>query len=154
MEQITPPRLRLVRPPPVLRQRTAAQTFARANNTTSAARRPLVRIAPPGTYRTPLPERREQVSRAAADRDILVVEDVARILRCTVDTARRIPPDQLRRITGPGRHRLYLREDVLAYVRSLGRPATNAELLRRSAVAKVVGSPSDRGRERQRRRST
>jgi hypothetical protein len=88
------------------------------------------------------------------DPDILVVEDVARILRCTVDTARRIPRDQLPAYPGPGRHRLYLREDVRAYVRSLGKPALNAELLLAGATAQVLGLPPDRGRERQRRRTS
>jgi hypothetical protein len=73
-----------------------------------------------------------------ADPDILVVEDVARILRCTVDTARRILRDQLRSTCGPGRRRLYLREDVLAYVRSLGRSAPNVELLLTRARAEVL----------------
>jgi hypothetical protein len=89
-----------------------------------------------------------------ADPDILVVEDIARILRCTVDTARRIPRDQLRSICGPGRRRLYLREDVLAYVRSLGRSAPNAELLLTRARAEVLGSSADRVRGRSQRRRT
>jgi hypothetical protein len=90
----------------------------------------------------------------AADPDILVVEDVARILRCTVDTARRIPRDQLRSISGPGRRQLYLREDVIAYVRSRGRYSPNAELLLAGARAEVLGSPADRARERSQRRRT
>jgi hypothetical protein len=90
----------------------------------------------------------------AADPDVLVVDDVARILRCTVDTARRIPRDQLRSICGPGRRRLYLREDLLAYVRSLGRSAPNAELLLTRARAEVLGSSADRVRERSQRRRT
>jgi hypothetical protein len=89
-----------------------------------------------------------------ADPDILVVEDVARILRCTVDTARRIPRHQLRSICGPGRRRVYLREDVLVYVRSLGRSAPNAELLLTRARAEVLGSSADRVRERSQRRRT
>ena len=92
--------------------------------------------------------------RSGADPDILVVEDVARILRCTVDTARRIPRDQLRSISGPGRPQLYLREDVIAYVRSRARQPPNADLLLAQARAAVVELPADRVRERSQRRRT
>ena len=50
--------------------------------------------------------------------DILVTEDVARILHCAVDTVRRIPRDELPVYRGPGRYNLYLREDVIRYVRT------------------------------------
>ena len=96
------------------------QTFAAANSNrlhvshavsvddSSAASRVLATImeisevgAGEGAYRQPIPT-------------FSFVEDVARILRCTADTARRIPRDQLRSISGPGRRQLYLREDVIA----------------------------------------
>jgi hypothetical protein len=89
-----------------------------------------------------------------ADPDILVVEDVARILRCTADTARRIPRDQLRSISGPGRRQLYLREDVIAYVRSRARHSPNAGLLLAQARATVLELPADRVRGRSQRRRT
>jgi hypothetical protein len=88
------------------------------------------------------------------DPDILVLEEAAAILRCTPDKLRRVPRDELPSYPGPGRRRLYLREDVLAYVRSLGRATPNAELLLNGAVAHVLGSRADRGRERQRRRTS
>jgi hypothetical protein len=88
-----------------------------------------------------------------ADPDVLVVEDVARIVRCTVDSARRIPRDQLPAHPGPGRRQLYLREDVLAYVRSLGQPTPNADILMRRITGEGVDSASGSGRERSARRS-
>ncbi len=53
-----------------------------------------------------------------ADADILVTEDVARMLHCAVDTVRRIPRDELPVYRGPGRYNLYLREDLIRYVRT------------------------------------
>lgn len=82
------------------------------------------------------------------DPNILVIEDVARILRCTVDTARRIPRDQLPAYLGPGRHRLYFRQDLFAYVRRLNQPARDAQLLVQQAAAEVLGWPVDRVRGR------
>jgi hypothetical protein len=119
------------------------QTFANNSRTVKPC---------PGLHDIRLPG--SQPVQIAADPDILVVEDVARILRCTVDTARRIPRDQLRSIPGPGRRQLYLREDVLAYVRSRGRYSPNAELLLAGARAEVLGSSVDRVRERSQRRRT
>jgi hypothetical protein len=89
-----------------------------------------------------------------ADPDILVVEDVARILRCTVDTARRIPRDQLRSIPGPGRRQLYLRDDLLAYVRSRARSSPDADILLQRIRGQVVGFSPGSGRERSTQRRT
>lgn len=58
-------------------------------------------------------------NRPHADPDVLVLEDVARILRCDIDTVRRIPRIVLKARKGPGRQRLYLRSDVLAYIAGL-----------------------------------
>ena len=52
------------------------------------------------------------------DADILVTEDVARMLHCAVDTVRRIPRDELPVYRGPGRYNLYLRDDLIRYVRT------------------------------------
>ncbi|WP_407059719.1 helix-turn-helix domain-containing protein [Brevundimonas bacteroides] len=53
------------------------------------------------------------------DDDVLTLTEVARILRCEEDTVRRIPRPKLPARRGPGKWLLYLREDVLAYVRNL-----------------------------------
>src|SRR5689334_11413663 len=51
---------------------------------------------------------------------LLFVDEVAEMLGCSVDQARRIPRDQLPARRGPGKLLLYLQEDVLRYVRELG----------------------------------
>lgn len=51
------------------------------------------------------------------DPDVLVVEQVAHLMRCSVDTVRRIPREDLP-YSRPGKHNLYFREDVLRYVRT------------------------------------
>jgi hypothetical protein len=53
-----------------------------------------------------------------ADRDVFYVENVARMLGCSTDQARRIPRNQLPAYSGPGKRLMYLREDVLEYIRS------------------------------------
>jgi hypothetical protein len=53
-----------------------------------------------------------------ADRDILFIENVASMLGCSVDHVRRIERSKLPASRGVGRRLLYLREDVLRYVRS------------------------------------
>jgi hypothetical protein len=153
-------RVRPVRPVATTRQKPAIR----------AIRPPLTSRAvagndAPGKSKAPAPnpfarlrEISERWARAGAhigaDPDILVIEDVALLLRCTVDTARRIPRDQLRPNSGPGRRQLYLREDVVAYVRFRGRPSPIADLLLAQARAAVVGLPADRAQERSQRRRT
>jgi len=51
-----------------------------------------------------------------AQSGILSVEDVAAVLRCSVDTVRRIPMDELASYDGPGRGVLYQMEDVQHYL--------------------------------------
>jgi Helix-turn-helix domain len=114
----------------------------------------LVRIVPP-VRPQPIPMHARIPVRAVhigADPDILVVEDVADILRCTVDTARRIPRDHLPAYPGAGRHRLYLREDVLAYVRLSASISPNADILMQRIAGEVLGSRPGDGRERSTRR--
>lgn len=49
--------------------------------------------------------------------DVLTVDEVAAILRCSVDQARRIPRTELPAYQGPGKYVLFFREDVLRYLR-------------------------------------
>jgi len=51
--------------------------------------------------------------------EILDVVEAAAMLRCSIDTVRRIPDAMLPCRSGPGKCVLYLREDVLRYVKSL-----------------------------------
>jgi hypothetical protein len=149
-------RVRRLRPVPLTHKRPGIRVVRRLPMSKSVIR--PVAPAKPETPPSRLREISERWSPAlahiGADPDILVIEDVARILRCTVDTARRIPREQLRSIPGPGRRQLYLREDVIAYVRLRGRPPHNAELLLTQARAAVLELASDRVRERSQRRRT
>lgn len=52
-----------------------------------------------------------------ADKEILFVENVAGMLGCSVDHVRRISRSELPASRGVGRRLLYLREDVIRYVR-------------------------------------
>ena len=65
------------------------------------------------------------------DPDIWTVEDVAKRLRMSVDSVRRIDFSLLPHTgrAGVGRHTLYMRENVLRYIRQL----TNAEIEARNA---------------------
>jgi hypothetical protein len=51
--------------------------------------------------------------------DVLSVVEVAAMLLCSIDSVRRIPDASLPSRVGPGKCVLYLREDVLRFVRSL-----------------------------------
>jgi excisionase family DNA binding protein len=50
------------------------------------------------------------------DPDVLVIEQVAQIMRCSVDTVRRVVRNDLP-YHRPGKQNLYFREDVLRYIR-------------------------------------
>lgn len=67
------------------------------------------------------PEFRAKVQRGVTgpNADILTVEGVAKLLHCTVDKVRRIPKSALAARCGPGKHVLYLRSEVMDYVRLL-----------------------------------
>ena len=54
----------------------------------------------------------------AVDGDILVIEDVAELLHCSVDTLRRVPKHQLPAYSGPGRKNLYLRDDIIKFLKT------------------------------------
>jgi len=51
------------------------------------------------------------------DTDVLSIEDVSRILRCSSDTVRRISLEELP-VYRVGKCNLYLREEVIRYLRS------------------------------------
>ena len=52
------------------------------------------------------------------DPDILDIDEAAALLRCSVDTLRRIGRRELPVYRGPGRGNLYLREDLVRFVRT------------------------------------
>jgi hypothetical protein len=86
------------------------------------------------------------------DADVLTVEEVSRILRCSPDTVRRIPRNKLP-VYRPAKRNIYLREDLIRYVRSCRIvPEIDAEDLV-DRIGDVLGSGSDGVRERSRRRA-
>lgn len=68
-----------------------------------------------GRLRNRTPEMRVAFLRGQTrgDEDILTVEGVAKLLQCTIDAVRRIPDSHLRAHQGPGKHLLYLRDEVV-----------------------------------------
>jgi hypothetical protein len=74
------------------------------------------------TSRLPLTWRHRFALRASSvvpRSEILTVTHVAAFLQCSVDAARRIPRTELPARQGPGKVLLYLREDVISYVKRL-----------------------------------
>lgn len=67
------------------------------------------------------PEWRAKIQRGVTgpDADILTVEGVAKLLHCTIDKVRRIPKSALSARRSVGKHFLYLRSEVIEYVRLL-----------------------------------
>ena len=87
------------------------------------------------------------------DTEVFTVEGLAEFLHCSAAAVRGIPASELPRRRGPGRRVLYLREEVIRYLRRGERsPAGITPDMVRQAEAKVIGSESDSGR-RPRRRS-
>ena len=91
----------------------------------------------------------------SSDVDILVIEDVARLLHCSVDTLRRVPKEELPAYRGPGRKHLYLREDIIRFVRCRRITGPDIDNLLREIETAVVHSELDsvRGRSSARRTS-
>ena len=88
----------------------------------------------------------------SVDLDILSIEEVSRLIRCAVDTVRRIPRDRLP-VYRPGKRNLYLREDVIRYVRSCRVQDRAIEELVSEVEREVLDSTRDDVRERSRRRT-
>ena len=86
------------------------------------------------------------------DLDIFTVEEVATLLRCSPDTVRRIPRDRLPAYR-PGKRNLYLRDDIMRYVRSCRVQAVDVDSLITEIECDVLGSSVDDVRERSRRRA-
>ena len=91
---------------------------------------------------------------APASAEILTVEGVATLLQCSPDTVRRVPRDRLP-VYRVGKRNLYLREDVIRFVRSCR--VTSVKLDVDSLISEieqdVLGSAPDGVRERSRRRT-
>ncbi len=91
------------------------------------------------------------------DPNRLVIEQVAWLLCCSIDQARRIPRDELPAYRGPGKRLLYLREDVLRYMKKdpiqPQRVRLNSEVRRVGNKATIDETKFDPGAEARRLRS-
>ncbi len=91
------------------------------------------------------------------DEDILTVEGVAKLLQCTIDAVRRIPDSHLPAHQGPGKHLLYLRDEVIRYVRRSSRdgrflnPVEIADVAAPSRSSEVHTGPYFTSQKRQAR---
>lgn len=86
--------------------------------------------------------------------DILVIEEVAELLRCSVDTLRRIPKQDLPVYAGPGRKQLYLREDIIRYLKGRRIIRPDVDRLVAEIEQSVLMSTPDSARERSQRRAS
>lgn len=103
--------------------------------------KPEAEPAPQKLRKLKRPERGKPVE----DKDVLVIEQVADMLHCSVQSARNIPEDELPRHHGPGKRLLYMREDVLRYVRGQKRANPAADDLMRDVEAGLLDFPVDSG---------
>lgn len=71
--------------------------------------------------------------------DVLGIEEVAGVMRCSVDTVRRIPLDDLP-VYRVGRSNLYLREEVIRFLRTRHVRRTDIE----AVLAEVLESVDER----------
>ena len=60
---------------------------------------------------------RQLLNEKSIDKDLLGIEQAARLMRCSVDTLRRVPSEELP-VYRVGRENLYLREEIIRFVRS------------------------------------
>src|SRR5581483_7003252 len=86
---------------------------------------------------------------AASGLQILDVYQVALLLRCSVDQARRVPRSDLPVYRGPGRARLYLADDLMRFVRSRRITGRDVDALVRE-ISGELESRSDSVRRRSR----
>ncbi len=74
------------------------------------------------------------------DKDIMTIVEVAGLLHCSVDKVYRIPRRDLPAHAGAGRHNLYLRDEVVAFVRA----KSSKEYNKTSAHRKASNTPVPR----------
>lgn len=87
------------------------------------------------------------------DAEILTVEDVSALLRCSSDTVRRIPRDRLP-VYRPGKRNLYLRDDLIRFIRSCRVESIDIDAMVSEITRDVIGSCPDGVRGRSRRRTS
>lgn len=96
----------------------------------------------------------------SADDDVLCVEDVSILLRCAIDTVRRISRDELP-VYRVGKQNLYLREDVIRFLRTRHVDGSDVENVLKEVLAivderipRVVNSEPVSARRRSKRRTS
>ena len=96
----------------------------------------------------------DDANRPLLDPDFLTIEDVSLLLRCSPDKVYRIKHDQLP-VGRPGKRNIYLREDVIRYVRVHCRvqPRPEIDELVNEIEADMLHSATDGVRERSFRRA-
>lgn len=87
-----------------------------------------------------------------ASLEILNVEIVATLLQCSTDTIRRLPRDRLP-VYRVGKRNLYLRDDVIRYVRTCRVTPVEIDALVSEVERDVLGLEPDGVRERSQRRT-
>ena len=101
----------------------------------------------------PVREKRErELRRKSIEHDILMIEGVDQLLCCSVQRVRKIPHDELPRREGPGKSDLFLKEDVIAYVRAHSKRHAVADDLMREIEIEELESDSDSGSRRRGKR--
>jgi hypothetical protein len=83
---------------------------------------------------------------------ILTIEAVAALFGCSVQWVRAIPAIELPRHRVAKRH-LYIRDEIVAFVRAQGRASLGADELVREAECEVLGSDPDSERRQPSRRA-
>lgn len=76
-----------------------------------------------------------------ADKDILVIEDVAEILHCSVVTLHRIPKHELPAYSGPGRKNLYLRDDIIRFLKTRRVDSVNIDRMLADIEEEIQSGP-------------
>lgn len=87
------------------------------------------------------------------DTEVMTIKGVARFLFMSEQAVRSIGRDLLPRYKVGGRWDLFLKDDVLHYVRQCRRRGLQADVLVRDIAEQVLGSESDSGRRRPDRRT-
>ncbi|MBF0382081.1 MAG: helix-turn-helix domain-containing protein [Magnetococcales bacterium] len=81
-----------------------------------------------------------EVTGKLIDYDFLTVDEVAQLFDCAVRSVKNIPHDQLPSYPGPGRRKIYLREDLKIYLRNKApnTPITD-KVIQKALYSKVDG---------------
>lgn len=97
-------------------------------------------------------KREREIRRKSIIPEILMIEGVAELLGCSVQRVRSIPNDELPRRVGGGKCDLFLKEDVISYIRAHPKAHVVADDLMREIENEELESVSDSGSRRRGKR--